>query len=155
MINMIKGFIPEKLYKKIVKTIPITCVDLVIKREKYFLLVKRKKNPAKDKWWFPGGRLLLNESLRAGAKRKLKEELGIKKIKTIKFLAVEETKFKKGYFEFPSHSVNVTFLAEIDNFQAKNINLDTKNHLDYKWFQRIPAKTDPYVKNFLKLAGFK
>jgi hypothetical protein len=73
----------------------------------------------------------------------------------IKFLAVGETKFKKGYFNFPVHSINVTFLAEIDNFQEKNIDLDAKNHINYKWFQKIPAKIGSYIKKFLKLAGFK
>jgi len=152
---MNKSFIPEKLYKKIIKNIPICCVDVLVINKNRFLLIQRKNNPAKDKWCFPGGRLLFNESLRAGVKRKLKEELGIKKVKMIKFLAVGETKFKKGYFNFPVHSINVTFLAEIDNFQEKNIDLDTKNHIYYKWFQKIPAKVDPYIKKFLKLARFK
>jgi len=152
---MKKSFIPEKLYKKIIKNIPICCVDVLVINKNRFLLVQRKKEPAKDKWWFPGGRLLFNESLKAGLKRKLKEELGIKKIKTIKFLAVGETKFKKGYFNFPVHSINVTFLAKIDDFQVKKINLDIAYHIKYEWFKKIPSKVDSYIKNFLKLANFK
>jgi len=134
---------------------PICCVDVVVVNKKRFLLVQRKKDPAKGKWWFSGGRLLFNESLKAGVKRKLKEELGIKKIKQIKFLDVGETKFKKGYFDFPVYSVNITFVATIDDTQAKNINLDMDNHIKYKWFTRIPNKVDPYVKRFLKLVNFK
>jgi len=152
---MKERFIAEKLYKRIIQSMPICCVDVVVANKNRFLLVQRKKDPAKGKWWFCGGRLLFNESLKAGVKRKLKEELGIKKIKQIKFLDVGETKFKKGYFDFPVHSVNITFVATIDDFQAKNINLDTNNHIKYQWFTRIPNKVDPYVKRFLKLVNFK
>jgi len=152
---MKKSFIPEKLYKKITENIPICCVDILVTNKNRFLLVQRKIDPLKNKWWFPGGRLLFNESLRAGVKRKLKEELGIKKVKTIKFLAIGETKFRKGYFNLPSHTINITFRAEIDNLSAKNINLEMRNHLNYRWFQKIPAQIGSYVKKFLKLAGFK
>jgi len=152
---MNKIFIPETLYKKITENMPICCVDILVTNKNRFLLVQRRVEPLKNKWWFPGGRLVFNESLKACLKRKLKEELGIKKVKTIKFLAIGETKFKKGYFNFPSHTINITFLTEIDDLSAKNINLDMKNHLNYRWFQRIPAKTISYVKKFLKLAKFK
>lgn len=152
---MKKNFIPEKAYRKIIQIMPICCVDIILVNNNRFLLVQRKNNPAEGKWWFSGGRLLFNESLKAGIKRKLKEELGIKKIKKIKFLDVGETKFKKGYFDFPVHSINITFMVTIDDSQAKNINLDMDNHIRYEWFKRIPNKVDFYIKNFLRLAKFK
>lgn len=152
---MKENFIPEKLYKRIIKNLPICCVDVVVVNKDRFLLVQRKKYPARGKWWFSGGRLLFNESLKTGVKRKLKEELGIKKTKKIKFLEIGETKFTKGNFDFPVHSINITFMAEIDDFQEKNVNLDIDNHIKYEWFKKIPKKVDPYIKRFLKLAGFK
>jgi hypothetical protein len=45
---MKKSFIPEKLYKKIVETIPISWVDLSIKKRKSFLLVERLVYSAKN-----------------------------------------------------------------------------------------------------------
>lgn len=71
-------WIPEKKYQSIIKLIPIPCVDLlVVNEEKKILLIKRKNEPAKDQWWFPGGRVNFSESRHNAAIRKLKEECGI------------------------------------------------------------------------------
>lgn len=152
---MSKKFIPQKTYKKIIQNIPLCCVDVILANNNKFLLVKRSQRPAKGKWWFPGGRLLFNESLKSGVKRKLKEELDIKKVKSIKFLDIGETKFKKGYFNSPVHSLNITYLVKINNSQEKNIKLDRVSHSAYQWLEKIPSQIDPYLKKFLKLAGFK
>ncbi len=54
------------------------------KQDTKVLLVKRKKDPFKDKWALPGGFLEDEEPLEDGAKRELEEETGSKnqKIKT-------------------------------------------------------------------------
>jgi len=152
---MRKKIIPAKLYRKFVENMPLCCVDLVVENKDRFLLVKRKSNPEKGKWWPPGGRVFFGEKLVSASKRKLKEELGIKKAKSIRFLGVEEALFEKGYFGGPIYSINSVFLVKIGNSQADRIKLDFKNHLDYKWFRKIPRDTHPYPKRFLKLAGFK
>ncbi|MFH1894736.1 MAG: NUDIX domain-containing protein [Patescibacteria group bacterium] len=149
---MPKNFIPESLYKKIVSNVPICCVDILLVNKNKFLLVKRKRDPFKNKWWLVGGRLFFNESFKATTKRKLKEELGIEKIKSSKFLGVGVTKYKngKGYFNLPSHTINNTFLVKIGEDQAKNISLDMENHLEYDWFRKLPKEIDFYIKNLLK-----
>ncbi len=151
---MEKFLIPEPLYKKFVKSMPLFCLEGIVKNRSRFILVKRKKSPAKDEWWFPGGRLFFNEDLISAVKRILKGELGIKKIKSIKFLGIGECKFKIGYFGAPSHTVNAIFLAEIDSFQAENIKLDLVDHFGYKWFERIPKNISSYLKKFLKINNF-
>jgi ADP-ribose pyrophosphatase YjhB (NUDIX family) len=150
-----RNYIKENFYKKFIQNMPLCCVDLVVKNNDRFLLVRRKQSPAKNKWWLIGGRLFLNENLIVAAKRKLKEELGLKKIKLLKLLGVGETKFKKGRFESPIHSVNIVFLAEIDNLQVKSIKLDLINHFGYKWQKNVPKGSSPYLKKFLRLSGFK
>ncbi len=70
--------IREALYKKIYAAVPIFCVDVVAEDPKgNFLIVRRRNEPARGKWWVPGGRVLKNEPLRRAAVRKLKEETGI------------------------------------------------------------------------------
>jgi len=70
--------IEEGLYRKIVRVMPIPCVDLLVTdRTGRVLLVKRKNEPAKGQWWFPGGRVHHGETRAVAAKRKLWEECGL------------------------------------------------------------------------------
>ena len=118
-------------------------------------MVKRKYNPAKGKWWLPGGRVFFGESLVSAVKRKLREEIGVKGAASIEFLGVGETGFKKGYFGRPFYSVNNVFLVKIGNSQVKKINLDLEDHFRYKWLKKVPRGSHSYLKKFLKLASFK
>ena len=70
--------IPEKFYQEIISVMPIPCVDLlVVDKTGKILLLKRKNEPEKGKWWFPGGRVHFGETRQAADIRKLKEECGL------------------------------------------------------------------------------
>jgi ADP-ribose pyrophosphatase YjhB (NUDIX family) len=57
---------------------PIVCVDLmVVDIAGRLLLLRRRDEPAKGHWWFPGGRLHLGETRAQSAARKLGEECGL------------------------------------------------------------------------------
>jgi colanic acid biosynthesis protein WcaH len=71
-------YIEPNLYDQILRVMPIPCVDLLITDPSdRVLLVKRKNDPMKDQWWFPGGRVLFNETREQAARRKLYEECGL------------------------------------------------------------------------------
>ena len=73
--------IPPEQYDQILKTMPIPCVDLlVVDNERNILLIKRRNEPAKGQWWFPGGRVHYKETRCEAAIRKLKEECGLEAI---------------------------------------------------------------------------
>jgi colanic acid biosynthesis protein WcaH len=73
-----RGLIPNELYHRILAIMPIVCVDLmVIDVEGKLLLLKRRDEPAKGQWWFPGGRVYLGETRAESALRKLHEECGL------------------------------------------------------------------------------
>lgn len=152
---MKKDFIPQDLYKKIISLIPICCVDLVIKKGNSFLLVKRLENPAKNKWWVPGGRILFNETIIGAVKRKLKEEVGIhiKDSLRVESLGVKEIGFKKGKYHQPVYSIVHIFLVELLKREEINIKMDATMS-SYKWFNAIQSNFDPYIKKCLKKAGF-
>ena len=69
--------IPQKLWKNILASIPIACVDVIVhrkvKRETRVLLGYRKIYPYGDIWALPGGRIIKKESLRDTANRQLRE----------------------------------------------------------------------------------
>src|SRR3989344_6399297 len=102
------GIIGKKLYKDIVSTMPIPCVDLLLVNKKTFLLGLRKNKPLKNKWCFPGGRILKGESLIQGVYRKVREELGLNKknLESVKFLTVKDVFYPDSAFEVSTHNIN-------------------------------------------------
>ncbi len=70
-------YIKKELYKEIVTSLPIVCVDILIKvreTEKY-LLVRRNEEPMKGVFWPIGGRKYLGESFLEAAKRLCAREI--------------------------------------------------------------------------------
>lgn len=137
---------------KIHKSVPIVCVDLVVKHRKDFLLIKRKNNPLAGQWFLPGGRVLKGERLRKAVLRKLWEETGLKgKIK--KFLGTGEHFMQKGYFRgIPGHTVTFVFLVE--TAKKDRIHIDSQS-ATFSWFHSVGRGLCPYVKDFLKKSGFE
>jgi colanic acid biosynthesis protein WcaH len=70
--------IAEKTYLHIKSVMPICCVDLLIRDEQEnILMLLRGNEPAKNQWWFPGGRVFFEEERHEAATRKLKEECNL------------------------------------------------------------------------------
>ncbi|MCF7800318.1 NUDIX domain-containing protein [Candidatus Babeliales bacterium] len=147
-------FIPKEEYEKILKKIPISCIDLIIVNpKKEFLIIKRKNNPAKNKWWIPGGRILKNEIFKDAALRISKKETGLN-CNFIKIMGVVETRFKESAFNNKNgtHTINIIALMESSD---KDVKLDEQS-LEYKWIGKIKELEDSYpeAKPFLIKAGF-
>ncbi len=151
---MIQHKINNTEYKKIIENIPICCVDVVICHSDKILLVYRNTEPAKNEWWFPGGRVYKNEKLEDAAIRKAYEEVGIK-VQIVKMIGVYETLFNKGPFDDLKsgvHTVNIYFLVKptSENFKIKIDNTSS----DYRWIDTIEENLHPYVKKVLKTLEF-
>lgn len=149
---VIRKKIPEKTYREIRRSFPLVCVDVVIADGKKFLLAKRTNQPEKGKWWIPGGRILKNEFLKDAAVRLLKQETGLK-AQSIQFIGFDELLHAPGYFPgTTAHNVAFVFKAKIA--PRGKFKLDSQNS-DGKWFSKIDRSWHPYVKKFLREAGFK
>ncbi len=152
--KIVNSPIPHDLYRKIHKLLPLGCVDAVAvsPSKKQFILVKRKNEPQKGAWWFPGGRIFKNEKLADAVLRKVKQELGLP-AKVKKELGTYEFFSKTGYFKGTNtHMIAVVFLVEIA--VDKKIILDWQSS-DSRWFTKINRNWNPYLKKYLKQAGFK
>jgi colanic acid biosynthesis protein WcaH len=147
------AWVPEALYKKILAHVPLPCTDIVIMSRGKFLLGKRKNKPAQGTWWFVGGRVNKGERMEAAVRRHIKTETGVSKVKIKKQLGARETIFKNSAQGPASHTINVIFLAEIPYVPAV-IPADSENS-EMRWFSKIDPKWPGYVKDMLKIAGFK
>lgn len=142
------NYIEEEEYKKILMNIPICCVDIILYNDnKEILLVKRDKKPAKNEYWFPGGRVLKNEKLKDCAIRKIEEEVGLK-VNEVKYLCTYETIFEDGPFSnVNTHSINICFYAKIDSNQKISLN---EFHSNFKFIKEFTANSHKYLKNCYK-----
>lgn len=140
--------IPEVDYLKIIETMPIVCVDVIIKfGGNQFLFVKRSNEPEKNSWWFVGGRLYKGESLSDCAIRKCKEEVGLD-CKLKRFVCCAETIFPNGLNNIPTHSINFVYLMEAN---SNKIQLDSTSS-EYIWIENFKKlELHPYLSESLKL----
>lgn len=146
--------IPSTFYRRIHHVLPILMVDLVVKRGNKFLLVKRKRKPEANVWYFPGGRVLKGEKLSRAALRLLKQETGLIGEKP-KFLGIQENFYRLGnsYFAgFSSHGVSFVFLLTVK--KNSSIKLDRQSS-NFKWFESPRPTFRAYLKKYLRLSGFK
>ena len=147
-------FLNSAPYQKIHNSLPIVCVDIVLKTaEGKFLLVKRKEEPAKDNWWLVGGRVFKNESLESAARRKVQEEIGLVVEKVEKLIGGYELIFKEDPYghENGTHTIVACFMSEIEN--TENLKLDNF-HSQYKLFKHYDNNWHHYLNECLKRAGF-
>jgi len=145
--------IPDNLYKKIHQSVPVACVDVVVSDTRgNFLLLRRKNQPEKGKWWFPGGRVLRGEKLEETALRKLNQETGLNG-RVIRLLGVYDYFSRTGYFKgVPAHTIAIVYLVKAS--ANRKIILDWQSD-NSGWFRKINLGWPSYVKHFLKKAGFK
>ena len=147
-------YINDSLFNKIHRDMPIVYVDIVLKSaDNGFLLVKRKEEPAKDKWWFVGGRVLKNESLETAARRKVLEETGLITESIEKIVEGYELLFREDPFGHGAgtHAICTCFSANVNDLNS--LKLD-KYHSEFKIFWTYENKWNYYLKHCLFLAGF-
>jgi nucleoside-diphosphate-sugar epimerase/ADP-ribose pyrophosphatase YjhB (NUDIX family) len=156
--NSESKLIPTEVYNQILANVPIVCVDLVIVKENKVFLIKRNNKPSEGIYWVQGGRLNKNELPEDGGIRKAAAELNIpkEKIKITKYLGTFSTEFNNSEQGSASHTVNITFQAEIEDISPSF----DKDHSDGKWFDidgRMPTELNgkyshhPYIKDLLSL----
>ena len=139
--------IPEEIYRTIVGTMPILCVDCVIVNKKgQYLLVKRQNPTLKSEWWVPGGRVYKGEKLGCAIRRKVKEALGIK-LKNVVPLGYYEDEFEENPLNVESglHSLGIVFQAE-----PKSLDIKLDGQIDeWKFFDKLPNRLiiNPFIQD--------
>lgn len=70
-------YIEDSLYKQILENSVNLCVDVLLRYDHKYLLIKRKEEPCKGIYWPIGGRIHKGEGAEQAARRKIFEEIGI------------------------------------------------------------------------------
>lgn len=143
-----KGWVVPRVYSKIVQLVPIVTVDLVvIHPDGRFLLIWRSSYPKKGRYWFPGGKVDINETPEKAAYRIIDEEIG-KRTATIHFVGTNTLFFRKGWLGKRSQAIGLTFLAWIA--EGNNISLDEQSK-KYEWVEKLPEYLIHYYPYLAKL----
>jgi colanic acid biosynthesis protein WcaH len=122
--------IPPALYAEFRKSMPIACVDILVTNPSgQILLLKRKNDPMQGQWWFPGGRVLFNETRAQAALRKLAEECGLNP-QTLNELGTYDVILELKNQPIPSHAITTLFHAQVNG--SNPITLDEQS-LEAKW----------------------
>jgi colanic acid biosynthesis protein WcaH len=128
------GFIPQLTYERIVKCLPIVSVEALIVSEGRLLFLRRKNEPAKGEWWFPGGRLRRGESLKKALCREVAEETGLEIVYT-RFIGVYSRVFPE------RHDITIAYLCKC----KEGIVRLNDEHSEYAFFSRNPDGLHPFL----------
>lgn len=131
----------------VIKRSPLTSIDLVIRNDSgEVLLGLRRNEPAKNYWFVPGGRILLNESIAAAFERIAREELGTAlSFHDACFLGVFEHFFTNNFAGVPGIGTHYIVLAyEVRLNKPLSITPDDQHH-QLQWFQVKQLSEDSSV----------
>ena len=141
-------YVPEKEYQKIIKLMPIFCIDFLISFQNKYLLIKRKEEPLKNSYWVVGGRLIFKEKIVHAAKRIQEREIGTY------FSNFKEIGFSNYFFPEKQNSKAThtpTLLFHISVNKMFNPALD-EHHYNFIWSENIPKeliKQTIFFNNFI------
>jgi ADP-ribose pyrophosphatase YjhB (NUDIX family) len=108
---------------------PLIGVGAIIHRNGKILLIRRRFEPNKGRWAFPGGLVEIGERLEDAAVREVKEELGLH-IKLEGLVSVTSEIIRDKDSEVKFHYVLVDYLARaVDDKITIN-----KESYSYRWF---------------------
>jgi ADP-ribose pyrophosphatase YjhB (NUDIX family) len=126
--------LPQALYDRIAKCLPIVSVEALIVMDGALLFLRRNNQPAKGEWWFAGGRIRRNENLEHALRREVKEETG---------LTVMSSKLINVYSRvFPErHDITIAYLCKCEKSEIKLNN----EHSEYAFFKSMPDGLHEYL----------
>jgi colanic acid biosynthesis protein WcaH len=131
---MNNNFIPEEEYLKIVKSIPIFCVDFLIRCGNKNLLLKRTQEPLKDTYWVIGGRMNMRETMDDLAIRIQQREIG-RYINNRKLIGFSNYLHPEVENPRSTHTPTLLYLVKTEEMFEPNTD-DT--HSDYIWTEKLP-----------------
>ena len=123
-------------YIEVIERAPLVSIDLIVRdTDGRILLGRRNREPAKDTWFVPGGRIRKNEQLDDAFKRLSSSELGVQYTRTqARFLGIFEHIYDTNFQEQRGIGTHYIVLAyEVCPSQLPEC-LPIEQHREYRWF---------------------
>ena len=153
-------FIPEETYKIILNNSVNVCVDVCLRYNNRYLLIKRNEEPMKGVYWPIGGRVFKGERAEDAARRKIKEEIGIDFTDELRPIGFYEDTYDVSSFGQMSYStISTVWFGYLSEDQVEAIQLDrTSDSYDFQSFlpDRFKVRTyEDYGRPYWYLASTK
>jgi len=130
------NYLPYKEYRKIIKTMPIFCIDFLITCKNKFLLIKREEEPLKNEYWVIGGRLMFREKIKDAAKRIQQREIG-RYYLNFKAIGFSNYFFPNKQEAKATHTPAILFRISV---QEEFIPIVDKKHSHFIWSKKMPVE---------------
>ncbi|GAB4383643.1 MAG: hypothetical protein Kow00121_45860 [Elainellaceae cyanobacterium] len=129
--------IPDPAYGMALDHLVIACVDVIFTHQSQVLLVKRNRYPHPS-WWIVGGRMVAGEEPKQTAIRKAAAEIGIQTLEaaSLRYVGTYSTCFafrQQVPQDHGSHTLNITFHAELTSSERKQMRLYPNEHTTWQW----------------------
>lgn len=134
----------KEQFLEVIAMTPLVSIDIVIRDSQNRILLGRRINePAKGKWFVPGGRIMKGESLNDAFERITKAEIGIKHSRSeARLIGAYTHLYNTNVFledGISTHYIALAFELRL----ADNIEVNEKaQHNEYKWFAIAEADPD-------------
>ena len=127
-------FIEEKEYQKIMKSMPIFCVDFAFRYKNKFLLIKRTQEPVKGVFWVIGGRLRFKETIQELAERVHTREVG-RYYPNFKLVGFSNYMFPDVEEARATHTPTLLYLVEVDEMFEPTLD---ETSSEFTWSEELP-----------------
>lgn len=128
-------YLPKKIFLQVVKKVPLAAIDLILLDQRgRILLGKRRNNPAKGKWFVPGGRIQKNETFEKAIQRICREEVPSMRLGRPRFFGAFEHFYRVNMSGngFGTHYVVLAYRLKI--FPSQSL-LVTRQHDCFRFFR--------------------
>ena len=134
------SYIPTEEYRQILHHSINLCVDVLLRYDYRYLLIKRLEEPCKGVYWPIGGRVHKLETSLDAARRKIREEIGIDFTAELAPLGFYEDVYEKNSFgDGPYHTLSTVWLGHLTKKEFKAIKLDSTAS-EYRLDKHMPER---------------
>ena len=139
-------------FERVVRCTPLVSIDIIVRsKDGRVLLGRRKNEPARNRFFVPGGRITKNESLEAAFRRISVAELGARmELAQARFIGVYEHIYKENAFEKVGFGTHYIVLAYELTLSEAPASLPPQQHDDYVWKLEREILASPDVHEHTK-----